>query len=115
MCPSAPLHFREFDMISKAMILGAAAALVATGAGYYIATVQSGSHCSGGCPIRSMLGASDATIQVETEAPGSCCGKASKSALLVKAPEPDAPTLAACIGGSAYALHSGTAACCAHE
>ena len=102
-------------MISKAMILGAAAALVATGTGYYIATVQNRSDCNGGCPIAAMLGTKPAQTESGCETSKGCCGNASKSSLLMKAPEADASTLAACIGGSAYALSAQSAACCAHD
>jgi|GEM_PF-4464875 len=104
-------------MISKAMILGVAAAVVATGTGFYVATVGNSSHCDGGCPIRSMLGMqqTSSTIPASTEEPGSCCNRVSKSALLTKVNTPDTPTLAACVGSSAYATQPQSAVCCEHE
>jgi hypothetical protein len=100
-------------MISKSMMIGAAAALVATGTGYYIATVGNGSTCTNGCPISAMLGSH--AVKSESEPSGGCCGKASKASLFAKAPVSDTPTLAACIGGTAYALHAAPAACCDHD
>jgi hypothetical protein len=114
--PSGPFPFRENAMVSKSMILGAAAALVATATGYFIATGSSGSHCNGGCPISAMFGSENKLSAKDEESGecGSCCGKASKAALLAKKPEADTPTLAACVGASAYALQP-PAACCDHE
>ena len=104
-------------MISKAMILGVAAAVVATGTGLYVANVGNSSHCEGGCPIRSMLGLqqTSCSIPASNEEPASCCNRISKSALLVKANTADTPTLAACVGSSAYATQSPSAVCCEHE
>jgi hypothetical protein len=100
-------------MVSKSMIIGAVAALIATGTGYYIATVSNNSTCSNGCPISAMLGSNPAKSEGDT--PGSCCGKVSKASLFAKAPVSDTPTLAACVGGNAYALHAAPATCCEHE
>ena len=113
-------------MISKAMILGAAAAVVATGTGYYIATGGS-STCDNGCPIRAMFHSKPAPTQEVKSEDGGCCdlskmsccgGEASRNSKLVNAPKPhsvDSPTLAACVGGPAYATHPQPVTCCADE
>ena len=76
-------------MISKAMLLGAAAAVVATGTGYYIANYGVKAPCDGGCPIQSMLGTN---TPKDDEKPGSCCsGNPSKTALISKKSQPGRP------------------------
>ena len=112
-------------MISKAMILGAAAAVVATGTGYFIATGGT-SECNGGCPIRAMLNTKPSQEAAKEES-GGCCGLpnlsccesgVSKTSKLASAPKPtpvDSPTLAACVGGPAYATHPQPVTCCADE
>lgn len=107
-------------MISKAMILGAAAAVIATGTGFYVATTGSSSSCNNGCPIRAMFESKASPVINESateESGGSCCS-ASKASKMIAAPKPspvDSQTLAACVGASAYAMHPQPAICCIDE
>ena len=95
-------------MISKAMVLGAAAAVIATGTGFYISTSGSGSLCNKCIPLMQ--------LEPADESCGGCCG--SKVKKFTSAPKPstvEASTLAACVGGPAYATHSQTITCCTDE
>ena len=98
------------------MMLGAAAAVIATGTGFYISTTGGSSACNNGCPIRAMFHSKPTQETKDDEGGGSCCGSTvSKFASAPKPTPVDSQTLAACVGASAYATHPQPALCCADE